>query len=140
MKSRTNQPIYNDNGKLAQDMPNTSASDSGKVLGIDASGKVVPVSSGTKLYRHIISFNNAQEEVNFVTYTNVFEAGEDYTSLGGGVGTNEDGESVQIFYLQIRNGAHGKVIDYTGYNIDLEEMVFYHKEDIEDDTDTITEL
>lgn len=52
MKSRTNQPIYNDNGKLAQDMPNTSASDSGKVLGIDESGKVVPVSSGTKLYKH----------------------------------------------------------------------------------------
>lgn len=63
MKTRTNQPIYNDNGKLAQDMPNTSASDSGKVLGIDESGKVVPVSSGTKLYRHELTITyNPQEQ------------------------------------------------------------------------------
>ena len=67
MKSRTNQPIYNDNGKLAQDMPNTTASDSGKVLGIDENGKVVPVSSGTKLYKHSLILAGIDEENNEFT-------------------------------------------------------------------------
>ena len=77
MKSRTNQPIYNDNGKLAQDMPNTSASDSGKVLGIDESGKVVPVSSGTKLYKHELVIEGDDDQtttrsiiLNVISYDN----------------------------------------------------------------------
>lgn len=61
MKTRTNQTIFNDNGKPAPDMPNTTASDSGKVLGVDESGKVVPVSSGTKLYRHKMAFSHDKQ-------------------------------------------------------------------------------
>ena len=81
MKSRTNMPIYNDDGTKAVDMPVPALADSGKVLGVDEEGKYALREVGGGIHIYTIKFTESGNSYYFEYITDVELAGSTLAEL-----------------------------------------------------------
>lgn len=99
------------------------------------------VSSGTKLYKHNISYNSQQSISCVLPIENLVDA-NNTECLGGGTGTNTDGESILIYYCSITydEDIEKYEIHISGYNEDLETFFNSYDSNINDIQDVVTPL